>query len=173
MRWMHSIRRFDGSRLVIGVVTCGVMLAILATVGGVTKAHADKAFPGADCGRNNSANYATAANPTFVDAGVYTDVYIYWTQKCGASTTSVEAELQYSYDGGNTWHDYTTAGTNNPIDNIYQTGASHAGVVWHRTSGFVITCDSSNLFRTHVWIANAATNPDDASAGVHGSSCAA
>jgi len=146
-------------RLTIGVLTCAAMLAILATVGGVTQAHADKLYS-PDCNSSNSGKYAVANVPTFTQAagGGY-NIYIHWTQDCGSSSTSVEAELQASSDGVH-WIDQQ--GASGLDDGIYATDSGHAGVVWSRTHGDVFICVSGELYRTHTWISGS----DDKSAGV-------
>src|SRR4051812_22098143 len=86
------------ARLLIGAVTCAAMLAVLASVGGVTKARADNPG-GLTCGGNVS----EPLSGQFI-GGVWEETD---NHNCNSGKT-YSWEVQFTTDGGNHYNDWST-----------------------------------------------------------------
>lgn len=126
------------ARLLIGVITCIAMLAILASIGGVTKAKADSPG-GLTCG-----GYVTNAESTYFSGGNFwqlNDLHV-----CGSAHTYAY-EIQITTNNGSTWTDWTA-------DHVYGSGACSPGGCngFHQDGAAgCITGSGIDGYRVHVW----------------------
>ena len=142
------------SRLLIGLITCTMMLAVLASIGGksVPSAKADRATPVPACGKNNS-NFGVAANWAGYQGG--NNWQVSWGEYCGSGAT-VTVEMQTSTDNGQHWSDM--GGATDSVFTQINGGQTENRVHTYTSGASGCIIGGGHQYRMHVWAnANATT----------------